>query len=83
MPYYGFFQTGDLDPTGGNTPTMPYRFLEAFVSAVAANLAQKFADPQRAMALEAYAKDTWTEASEEDREKVTLSITPNWSGMFR
>lgn len=79
MPYYAFTQITDADPAQGLTGNLPYRFLEAFTAAVAAHLAIKWASAERAVALDASAKEAWEEASDEDREKVTLSMAPDFS----
>jgi hypothetical protein len=82
MPYFAFSQIADADAASGNAANLPYRFLEAFTAALAAHLAIKWADPQRAEALDAYADKTWEEASDEDREKVTLSMAPDFGAYF-
>lgn len=79
LNYFAFSQVTDADPSMGNTGNMPYRFLEAFTAAVAAHLAQKWGTAQRAVALNSYAQEVWIEASDEDREKVTLSMAPDFS----
>jgi hypothetical protein len=38
--------------------------------------------PERAMALKAYADEVFTEAADEDREIVTLSMTPDFGPYF-
>lgn len=83
LVYYAFNQIGDADPSMGNlfSSSMPYRFTEAYTAALAAHLAIKFA-PDRAVNLDASAKETWDEAADEDREKTTTSITPDLSGLF-
>ncbi len=84
LVYYAFNQTGDVDPTMGNLfgSSMPYRFTEAYVAAVAASLAQKWS-PERAVVLDTYAKEVWEESAAEDREKTTTSICPDWSGLYQ
>jgi hypothetical protein len=82
LTFYGFSQIADADPAGGSTANLPYRFLEAFTSALAAHLAIKWAPPQRAIALDGSAKETWEEAAGEDIEHVTLNMAPDLSGYF-
>jgi hypothetical protein len=82
MPFFAFTQIADMDIASGNLPNLPYRFLEAFTAAAAAHLAQKWAPAQRAMALDGYAKECWEEASDEDREHVTLTMGPDFSAYF-
>lgn len=81
LNYYQFVQIGAANPTMGNTPDVPYAFLEAYTAGVAAHLSIKWA-PERAVALDTYAKETWTEAAEENREKVTMHMSPQLSGYF-
>lgn len=80
--YYAFSQIAGADPAGGTTaPDVPYRFLEAYTASVAAHLAIKWA-PERALALDASAKESWGEAMNEDREKTTQTIVPDLSDYF-
>jgi hypothetical protein len=83
LVYYAFNQVGDMDPGMGNlfSSAMPYRFTEAYTAAVAAHLAIKWS-PERAVILDGYAKETWDEASDEDREKTTTTVIPDWSGLY-
>lgn len=82
LNYFAFQQVGDADPTGINTADLPYRFLEAFTAGVASHLAIKWA-PERAQMLDAYAKECFVEASDNDREKVSLTLRGDFSGYFR
>lgn len=74
-------QVQDADITGGQQLQVPYRFLESFVSDLAAHLAMKWA-PARFKDLSAYAAQEWTLASEEDREKISTFFVPDLSGYF-
>jgi hypothetical protein len=80
LNYFTLSQVGDMDPAMGQTPAIPYRFLEAYCAGVAAMLAQKYTDPQRAIALDGYAKETFSEATMEDVERVTSTLVPDFSG---
>lgn len=80
--YWRHRQIQDADFSMGQQLDVPYRFLEAFAADLAAHLAMKWAPPQRAVALAAYAQTKWAEASDEDREKVSTFITPDFSGYF-
>lgn len=81
LKYYVFTEITDADPTLGLAGDMPTRFLEAYTAAVAAHLSIKWA-PDRAVALQSYAKETWDEAATEDREKVTLTLAPEMGAYF-
>jgi hypothetical protein len=69
-----------MDDAGAYTDTadMPYRFLPAFIAGLAFYIAQKKqpANTELLMRLESDYEKTWTRASEEDREKAPLYITP-------
>ena len=74
-------QIQDADIVGGAQLQVPYRFLEAFTSELASHLAQKFAY-DRVPTLKQYAVEQWTLASEEDREKVSTYLIPDFSGYY-
>ena len=61
-----------------NTGDFPFRFLPVFVSGLAYHIAEKKAsgNPDLIMRLKARYEEDWQNASEEDREKSTLSIVP-------
>jgi len=74
-------QIQDADFSGGAQLNVPYRFQKAFVDELAADLAVKFA-PDRAEGLAVLANKSFTEAAEEDREKVSTFLVPDFSGLF-
>lgn len=61
------------------TVDIPYRFLEAFTSSLAAKLAVKYA-VDRLDKLMLLAEKSVKLAQDEDRERVTVSLTPDMSG---
>jgi hypothetical protein len=65
----------DVTNTYGQNLDMPPRFFEAACAEVAAHLAKKW-KPELAQALTLDAKDAWTEAAAEDRERVPFYLTP-------
>lgn len=75
-------QIQDSNPKNGMQAEIPYRFQEAYVSDLAAMLAIKYA-PDKAMALKGYADEMWLSASEEDRERVVLSLAPELGSYYR
>ena len=79
--YYGLSQIQDASIGGGAILDIPFRFLEAYAAAVAAHLAMKWR-PDIAPALMQYATQTWTEASDADREIVSFYIGPDLSGYY-
>ncbi len=83
LRYYVWRQMQDAQPANGQQADLPQRFYEAYCADVAAHLAMKWAPPERALALAAYAKGTFSEAQEEDREKVSSYFVPDASAYFR
>jgi len=81
LRYYRSRQVQDSDIVNGLQAQVPYRFLESYVADIAAHLAMKFA-PDRVQTLASYAQEQWVLASEEDREKVSTFLVPDFSGYF-
>lgn len=82
LRYFRMRQLQDANPQNLETPDLPYRFEEAFCAALTSSLAIKWGDPELIPGLIAYEKDTWAEAAAEDRERVTLNVSPNLGGYF-
>jgi hypothetical protein len=74
-------QVQDADMTGGQTLNVPYRFLSAFTSDLAAALAVKWA-PERMKDLATLAAQEWQMAADEDRERTSTFLTPDLSSYF-
>lgn len=66
----------------GETPEIPYRFIDAFCARLARRLAVKYAKPLLTV-LEADASRAWTEAGIEDRERADIMILPDLSGYYQ
>jgi len=81
LNYYAFQQMADATATGAIQPDVPYRMLEAYVAAVAAHMSIKWARDLKPM-LDADAQTTWDEASEEDSEKTSIYLAPDFSSYF-
>lgn len=79
---YGMKRIQDAGIANGETPDIPYRFLDAICADLAKRLARKFA-PQLVVELTQEAAASWAEASTEDRERVQTFIAPDTSGYFR
>lgn len=67
--------------TGTNTQDIPFRFVECMVAGLAYKLSMKLpnVDPGRMAVLKSEYDLQWQLASEEDREKATLRLTPRSS----
>lgn len=79
--YYRMRRIQDAYAVSGQTADIPYRFLDAFCAELAYRLAGKFA-PQLKASLKEDMDMAWAQASEEDRERVQMFITPDMSGYF-
>lgn len=79
--YYAMRRVQDASPTMGQTPDVPYRFLDALCAGVAARLSLKFAPDKYAM-LKTEAKESWAEAFYEDREMVDIHMVCDLTGYY-
>jgi hypothetical protein len=82
VQYYSVTQMQDADATMGQTPDIPYRFLEAFCAEFSWHLSRKWA-PALSEQLKADYQAAWAEAAAEDRERVTMYVTPDLGGYFQ
>lgn len=82
IQYYRMRRLQDANATGLEDMDLNYRFYEALCAELAARLAEKYS-PELEAGMRQKAKMAWDEAAAEDREDVTLHITPNLSGYFR
>lgn len=80
--YYRMRRIQDASVQDGETADIPYRFIEALCSGLAARLARKFA-PVLAAEMKMDAEMMWSQAAGEDRERVQFFLTPEVSGYFR
>ena len=82
LNYYAVTQIQDAELTDAQTVDIPYRWLDALASGLAARLAAIYA-PDRMQMLEAKAAQAYTIAATQDTENVGLYITPGLAGYFR
>jgi len=82
LNYYRMRQIQDANPVNNQTADIPVRFQEMLTSALAAHLAIKW-KPDMAAALQAYSDKVWAEAALEDRERVSLYISPDLGGYYQ
>jgi hypothetical protein len=75
LKYYRARQIQDASLPNGLTPEVPYRFLEAYVAALAAKISLSWA-PGRTADLTVLARDAFTEAKNRDVENSPLRIVP-------
>lgn len=85
--YFRQRQVQDANIVGGQGLDMPARFYEVAGADLAAALAWKYPpNPASGMTIDKYemaAKAAWAEAAGEDRERVPLNLTPDFSDYFR
>lgn len=79
--YYRVTQIQDAIPTMGQTADIPYRFQEAWASGIAWHLARKW-KPELEAARKADAMEAMALACAEDRERVPLYLSPDFSGYY-
>ena len=65
----------DVSATYTQNPEIPRRYLPALISALAVELAIKFA-PDRLNVLKPLYDEEWMKAKEEDRERVSFTVQP-------
>lgn len=81
LNYYSVRQTQDAVTAGGKTIEIPYRFLDAFAAALAWRLSEKYA-PQLETRMFEKMQRSWSIASIQDVENVSLFITPGLGGYY-
>lgn len=82
LNYYACIQMQDANLAGGETPDIPYRWLDAFTSGLSHRLSRGYA-PALEDKREKDAMKAWTVAAEQDVENVALSMAPTISSYYR
>lgn len=82
LRYYRCRQIADATMTNGAFPDVPYRWLDAWVSALSTRLARLHA-PDRLQESQQETARTWAIAATQDVENVPLHITPGMAGYYR
>lgn len=82
LKYYRCFQNQDANLPNGETPAIPYRWLDAIVSGLAARLSKIYA-PTLEDKREADALKAWNVAATQDTENVNIYITPGLESYTR
>lgn len=80
--YYACVQMQDANLPGGETPDLPYRWLDWFVAGLAHRLARIYA-PDLEDKREKDANRAWQLAATQDTENVNLSLAPPISQYYR
>ncbi len=72
----------DANLPGGETPDVPYRWIDAIVAGLAHRLSRIYA-PQMEQLRKADAVDAWTTAATQDVENVALTLAPSIGLYYR
>lgn len=87
--YYACSQIQDASLTGGETPDLPYRWLDVLVAGLAKRLARCYPPPQGVdpiafrAGLDADYNEAWTYAATQDVENTPMRILPQIGGYYR
>lgn len=81
LNYYRVTQNQDANLPGGETPAIPYRWLDAMVAGLAARLAAIYA-PDREDKLALKADKAWSIAATQDTENVDMVVAPQVGGYY-
>lgn len=80
--YYAAVQIQDAALTSGQTPDIPYLWLDAMVAGLAHRLSRTYA-PALEQQRKADAKEAWDIVAEQNIENVPVRITPRLGGYYR
>lgn len=85
LRYYAVTQIFDANYVSGQQPDIPYRFLEAFASGLAAKLAEIYppSNGRTLQDIQMMAQKAYTRATQQDAEYVPLFIMPGLSSYFQ
>lgn len=82
LMYFRCRQMQDAAFAGGQTPDLPYRWLDWVVASLAYRLARHYAQELEAVR-KVDAKEAWDVAASQDTENVNLSLSPPISTFYR
>lgn len=82
LNYYACQQTQDVNLGGGETPDVPYRWLDALTAELALRMARIYARELEG-ARKMDAKEAWAIAASQDTENVNSSFAPNLRAYYR
>lgn len=82
LNYYRCTQLQDANLPGGETPNVPYRWLDCMVAELAYRLSRNW-KPELEAVRKVDAQDAWNIAATQDVENVELTIAPGIDSYFR
>ncbi len=83
LNYYRCLQMQDANLGGGETPDLPYLWLDWFIAGMAHRLARPYATLEVEKMRKADAVEAWTVAATQNVENVSLVLSPTISGYYR
>jgi hypothetical protein len=83
LNYHCVTQIQDADVTSGQTPDIPYRWLDALVAGLAKRLGRIYADPSLQPTLDSDALGAWSIAAQQDIETVNVKLLPQLGQYYR
>jgi len=83
LSYYRCIQMQDANLAGGETPDLPYRWLDWFIAGLAHRLSRTYSTMEMEKQRKADAVEAWTIAATQDTENVPLSLKPTISTYYR
>jgi len=83
LNYYRCIQMQDANLAGGETPDLPYLWLDWFVAGMAHRLARPYATTEIEKLRKADAGEAWTTAATQNTENVPVTLAPMISGYYR
>lgn len=83
LNYYACSQMQDAGIPGGETPDLPYRWLDALTAELAYRVSVHYADPQTQANRKIDATEAWQEAAAQDTEGTSVSLAPSLAGYYR
>jgi|SRR5579859_3311527 len=83
LNYYRCVQMQDANLAGGETPDLPYLWIDWFVAGMAHRLARSYADAATEQVRKADAMEAWTVAATQNTENVPFTLSPRLSGYYR
>jgi hypothetical protein len=82
LNYYACLQVQDANLTGGETPDVPYIWLDALVAGLSHRLARVYA-PQLEQVRKMDAQEAWSNAATQNVENTPFSIAPDLGAYYR
>lgn len=83
LNYYSCVQVQDANLTGGETPDIPYLWLDWFVAGLSHRFARIYATTEVEKLRKADADEAWTIAATQNVENTPLSLSPTISTFYR